>query len=295
MVFKKGNHAWNKNLPREQQPRYGKFVSIGQIENMRLIGKKNKGNICTNGFKKEHEPWNKGLKDISCGWTKGKHRTGKDLERVKKLRMGCKLSDKHKLAISIANRGHGHPAFNKGMTKDTSLSVLQGSQKLKRLYKDGHAKCGFKKGSIPHNKNKTKVDYVPLKRTSETLHCWYINPKNEESIKEKFKKVSSQHNTKPERLIRGELEKRQIIFKYQKGMKIGRKYRVVDFFIEPNIIIEVDGNYWHKYPEGLSQDKFKDDLAQQCGYITMRFWESEIHSSLSSIGDFIENHWRTLR
>ena len=37
--FKKGKPSWNKGLPKEQQPRYGKPVSQKQIESCRKIGK----------------------------------------------------------------------------------------------------------------------------------------------------------------------------------------------------------------------------------------------------------------
>lgn len=43
--------SWNKGLPKEQQPRFGKPVSQKQIENMREIGKIG------------HEAWNKGKND----------------------------------------------------------------------------------------------------------------------------------------------------------------------------------------------------------------------------------------
>lgn len=41
--------AWNKDLPKEQQPRYGKPVSQKQIENAREIGSQS------------HPAWNRGL------------------------------------------------------------------------------------------------------------------------------------------------------------------------------------------------------------------------------------------
>lgn len=49
--FKKGKSSWNKDLPKEKQPRYGKIVSQKQIDNCRKVGK-----LKTN-------PWNKGLNE----------------------------------------------------------------------------------------------------------------------------------------------------------------------------------------------------------------------------------------
>lgn len=51
--FKKGKPSWNKGLPKDKQPRYGKPVSIKQIEHMRKVGR-----LPT-------KAWNKGLKEWS--------------------------------------------------------------------------------------------------------------------------------------------------------------------------------------------------------------------------------------
>ncbi len=95
--------------------------------------------------------------------------------------------------------------------------------------------------------------------------------------------------TKPEKLLMQELNKRDIRYEHHKFLKLPCQNRFVDFFIEPNIIIECDGDYWHDYPNGLLKDDFKDFIASNKNYITLRFWEHEINKDVSNCGDYIEN------
>lgn len=56
-------------------------------------------------------------------------------------------------------------------------------------------------------------------------------------------------------------------------------YHQVDIFIEPNICIEADGDYWHSLPQNTERDKFiNEDLAGQ-GYVIYRLKEREINVS----------------
>ena len=49
--------------------------------------------------------------------------------------------------------------------------------------------------------------------------------------------------------------------------------------IIPNIIIEVDGKYWHNYPDGKLIDKIRNDELINVGYKIIRFWENEFNES----------------
>lgn len=63
-----------------------------------------------------------------------------------------------------------------------------------------------------------------------------------------------------------------------------------DFYLyEYNIIIEVDGTYWHNYPTGSARDTLKDIILSKEGYLVLRFWSTEISkdsvlNSLREIG-----------
>lgn len=54
--------------------------------------------------------------------------------------------------------------------------------------------------------------------------------------------------------------------------------RVYDFLVLPNILIEVQGDYWHNWPNGTDADREKEAWANENGYYFIEIWEWEIHS-----------------
>lgn len=51
-----------------------------------------------------------------------------------------------------------------------------------------------------------------------------------------------------------------------------------DLFIEPNIIIECDGIYWHNKPGAAEYDRKRDASLRKKGYIVIRVGEEEINA-----------------
>ncbi len=45
-----------------------------------------------------------------------------------------------------------------------------------------------------------------------------------------------------------------------------------------NLVIECDGNYWHKYPVGLEKDHIRTEELIEKGFKVLRLWEHEIKS-----------------
>lgn len=55
-----------------------------------------------------------------------------------------------------------------------------------------------------------------------------------------------------------------------------------DIFIEPNIIVECDGDYWHSLPGRKARDKAHNSDLQKAGYKVFRFLGSEITKDVDS-------------
>src|SRR3990170_1557783 len=72
--------------------------------------------------------------------------------------------------------------------------------------------------------------------------------------------------------LQNELKKTNMEFIPQWEYKLG----FVDFFIEPNICIFVDGNFWHNYPNGTEKDHRQEMWLKDNGFIVIRFWSHEI-------------------
>lgn len=82
-----------------------------------------------------------------------------------------------------------------------------------------------------------------------------------------------------------ELDNRQI--KYIEQYNLGNKF-VLDFFLpEYNIVIECDGDYWHRLPNNVARDKSKNAYIKACGLSLYRFWESEINEDVGACIDIV--------
>lgn len=97
--------------------------------------------------------------------------------------------------------------------------------------------------------------------------------------------------TSIELLLQEALTKENIKFEIQKSL-----FGIPDIFIEPNICIFADGDYWHANPTKYSKDTiFRNKTAIEIwnkdkkvtntliekGYIVLRFWECEINNSIT--------------
>jgi len=102
-----------------------------------------------------------------------------------------------------------------------------------------------------------------------------------------------QQETTPESLLYAELERRRIPF--MKQQPIDGLY-VVDALIPgARVVIEADGDYWHKLPELQERDKRKDRYLKGRGYHILRFWESELKSDVEACVDKIEDEMDRIR
>ena len=61
-------------------------------------------------------------------------------------------------------------------------------------------------------------------------------------------------------------------------MKIEHGYQCDILIPSMNMVIEVDGDYWHKYPIGNDIDKIRTKELIEKGFKVLRLWEIDIKS-----------------
>jgi len=112
--------------------------------------------------------------------------------------------------------------------------------------------------------------------------------KNKKILQSKANKMSNSM-TSPEEVFANILK--EIGVKYETQKVIGAK--IFDFFIpHKNMIVEVDGDYWHANPlvyenkelnktqtRNVKNDKFKEVLARGYGYVLERVWEYDLNNN----------------
>lgn len=166
----------------------------------------------------------------------------------------------------------GRIPWNKGLTKETDL-------RLKHISKlnMGNKNCLGRKIS-QETKNKISESN---KKSWWSQYC--KSPTGREWARERrLKQVFPVQDTKIEVAMQNELTKNGInFFKHKIIDNIYHKYQC-DIFIEPNIVIECDGNYWHNYPNLRRIDKMRTTEMLNNGYVVLRFWESDIKKNIDS-------------
>lgn len=60
---------------------------------------------------------------------------------------------------------------------------------------------------------------------------------------------------------------------------------VADFYIPAKrLVVQCDGDYWHRLPRMVQKDKRQDSELIKLGYEILRFWEKDIHERLDECG-----------
>lgn len=76
---------------------------------------------------------------------------------------------------------------------------------------------------------------------------------------------------------------------YEKHYTVNGKFIVDAFLPDHNIVIEVDGSYWHNLDRVKKKDKAENAYLTKCGYKVIRIPEKEV-SDFSVASLYKRNH-----
>lgn len=110
----------------------------------------------------------------------------------------------------------------------------------------------------------------------------------------------SKLETIPEKKVKLILEKHSI--KYKSQVRVSDTKFIIDFVVNDNIAIEVQGDYWHCNPKvyvdgpknkiqarKIDDDKRKKIILEKKGYIVIYVWEFDILNNLNEVETYILN------
>ena len=121
-------------------------------------------------------------------------------------------------------------------------------------------KTEFKKGNIPWTKGKKHSEDTKFK--IKTARALQIIPIKDTTIEVK---------------IQNFIKKLNIDFLTHQYIKeIEHGYQCDILIPSMNLVIECDGNYWHKYPIGNNIDNIRTSELIEKGFNVLRLWENEI-------------------
>ena len=90
-------------------------------------------------------------------------------------------------------------------------------------------------------------------------------------------KIRKVFNTKPELAVKDFLNRYGLVEKKDYFFQKNIQGFLVDFYFpKRNLILFVDGNYWHKYPNGTEKDKKQEKILLKNGYKIIRLWADDI-------------------
>ena len=219
-------------------------------------------------------PWNKGRTDLPPTWNKG-------LTKYTDIRV--RKQSEHQLGIKKSI-----PNWAKGLTKETDVRMMIRSEKRKGVIftKEHCDNISRAKKGKPNN----LVHTEEYKQKMSKLKRGVPRP---EYIREILKQnranmIIPLKDTKPEKMMQIALALNGIKFKKHKLISNRKDFwHHVDLFVEPNICIEVDGNYWHNLPENMKRDNQVNHYLNLMGYFVIRIWESDIKKNTQGCAENI--------
>ncbi len=261
-------------------------------------------------LKQGNKPWNKGKKTGQVPWNKGK-----------------KFSEEQKSKISVATKNamqnifirekifrtqfkKGRAPWNKHLrgykikrskklTKEQKKKISEATKKALSCYniREKMKATQFKKGCRPWNKGKV-TGQIPWNKGKKGVY-------SEETLckirLKRLKQIYPKKNTGIEKILFRILEETNISF--QKHMKI-KMICQADAFVEPNLVLFADGDYWHCNPiffekrrnskmseaqiKNAKRDEEQNRKLIKEGYIVLRFWEHDLINNVEKCKEQIK-------
>lgn len=160
-------------------------------------------------------------------WTEGKHLSEETKRKISQSVKGYKHTDKAKKKMKKAQReirarpDYIHPRLGK---KDSEKTKTKKSLAVKTRYAD----------DITKHPMLGKTHRKSTKKKMQIARANTVFPRND---------------TKIEKILQELCDSAGIKYQKHKSFNLGFQYHQTDLFIEPNICIEADGDYWHAHPD----------------------------------------------
>ena len=201
-------------------------------------------------------------------------------------RLGLRLSEEIKRKISESHKGKFASALTKRKMRIAHIGRKYHPHTEETKQKISNAKKDYKysKETIKKRVETRKKRYTGWhsEETIEKIREGNKGKKRTEETKRKVRKARTKQilpvkDTTIEIKIQNFLKQLGIEFfthQYMKEIKHG--YQCDILIPSMNLVIECDGNYWHKYPIGNDLDHIRTKELIEKGFKVLRLWEFEI-------------------
>ncbi len=221
-------------------------------------------------FKKGEPSWMKGRKHTEEAKQKNreKHTTLEALKKLKEL-----------------NSGKNNPFFGKKQ-KPEIIKVISRTSKERwknpeyraNIIEKAKGRISPLRGRKISEEHKMKIRKSAINNPNFGMRGKKLSYKAKQKLKEARKlRVLPKKDTSIEVKIQNFLKQLNIEFFTHQYMKIEHGYQCDILIPSINLVIECDGDYWHKYPVGRKIDYVRTKEMIEKGFKVLRLWEHEIN------------------
>lgn len=209
---------------------------------------------------------------------KGKKKSLQHCENIRKANMGKRLSEETKKKISLTSKGR--VAWNKGVKGIYKLGERSPEVKLKIGLANKGKVCS-EEARLKMSKTKKQLfkDGILVSWMKGKTHTEESKQKNREAtINRLISGKYPQTNTKIEKRMKKALEEMKL--EYIHSYNFNNKFECDFALPKHKIIIECDGDYWHRRADAKKRDAPKNSYIPKCGWKLLRFWETDINNNI---------------
>ena len=243
--YLKGHGRKNKKTSDEHR----KKISLANVGKKKDKPAHNKGKV---GIYKCSEETKQKIREVALSkgfgkWMTGKKASQETLDKLSKARLGHSVSDETKKKISDANSGEKNGMYKRGHSEESKEKIRQAA-----------------------------ID-MWANNPDKMLAAMNTPEKKQKCREARAKVVLPLKNSLPEQKIEALLIECGLEYQKHKYIKfIENGYQCDVFLPDLNTIIEIDGLYWHNYPDYREIDIKRTKQVQDCGYKILRLWEHEV-------------------
>ncbi len=170
-------------------------------------------------------------------------------------------------------KGELKPLLNSPFVKGHKSGMTGRKMSKEHKRKIGFANSKALKGKVSPKKGKTYEEIMGKDKADKVkkIRSMQVLPVKDTSIEVK---------------IQNFLKQLRMEFFTHQYMKIEHGYQCDILIPSKNLVIECDGDYWHKYPVGLEKDHIRTEELIDKGFKVLRLWERDIRKM--ELNDFKE-------
>lgn len=249
---------------------------------------------------KKYEEWRRKQSESHKGkitWMKGKKHTEEAKRLQREAKLGKPKSEETRRLMSISHKGQipwqtgKTGVYSKEHLEKLRIAAIGNRNAKGHKHTDEWKKdqSGRQTGenNVFYGKKHTDETKLKISKINMGKVPWIKGKNHSQETRERLKitrmnQVFPRKDSKPERIMQIALALRGVVFEKHKPI-----YGQPDIFIEPNICIFIDGDYWHNRPEVKERDLEVNDTLTKQRYEVIRIWEKDIQDDPNKTVDIV--------